>query len=133
MKQTLSYNSGCLAVIIRLLFYPTDALWLWHRRKRCVIAVYFKMAPQRDNRVKVFVFFFVRDTKWVRSQTLSRCLAQPSSRSRSAWIMMKLSTDVQAVFERLLWIVAAFGMPFEWLLRLRDVIWGTACRMPFEG
>ena len=32
---------------------PHNYLWLLHRRKRFVIVVYFKMAPQGDNRVKV--------------------------------------------------------------------------------
>ena len=56
LNKTLNYNSGYLAVIIRFLFNPPDALWLWHRRKRFVIVVYFKKAPQRDNRVKVSAF-----------------------------------------------------------------------------
>ena len=43
MSKTFSYNFGCLAVIIRLLFNPLDALWLWHRIKRFVIVVYFKI------------------------------------------------------------------------------------------
>ena len=79
-EQHLYYNSVCLAVTIRLLFNPYDALW--HRRKRFVIIVYFKMAPQGDNRVKVSAFF-VQDTKWVRSQALSGCLAQPSTLSKA--------------------------------------------------
>ena len=53
MNKTFSYKSGCLAVIIRLLFTRTDALWQWHQRKRIVILVYCKMAQQRENRVKV--------------------------------------------------------------------------------
>ena len=60
-----------------------------------------------------FLHFFMRDTKWVRSQTLSVCLAQPSTWSRSAWTMAKVLTDVQIVVERFLWIVTACGMPFE--------------------
>ena len=60
-----------------------------------------------------FLHFFVRDTKWVKSQALSVCLAQSSTRSRIAWAMTKMSTDVQAVAERLLWTVTACGMPFE--------------------
>ena len=62
--------------------------------------------------------FFVLDTKWVRSQLLSGCLAQPSTRSGSAWMMVKVSTDVQAVVERLLWIVTACEMRFKRLLRM---------------
>ena len=53
LNKTSSYNSGCLAVINWVLFNPPDALWLWYRRKRFVIAVYFQLAPQRDNREKV--------------------------------------------------------------------------------
>ena len=33
-----------MAVVIRLLFNPPDALWLWHERKTFIIVVYFKMA-----------------------------------------------------------------------------------------
>ena len=32
-------------------------------REKFVIVVYFKMAPQRENRVN-FLCFFMRDTKW---------------------------------------------------------------------
>ena len=53
INKTLSYNSDCLAVVTRLLFNALDALWLWHWRKRFVIVVYFKMTPQRDNRVRI--------------------------------------------------------------------------------
>ena len=35
---------------------------------------------------------------------MSKCLAQPSTRSRSAWTMAKMSTDVQAGVEKLLWM-----------------------------
>ena len=38
--------------------------------------------------------------------------------SRNAWTMEKMSTDVQAVVERLLWIVTACGMPFEAVRRM---------------
>ena len=54
LNKSFSCNSCCLAVIIRLLFNPHDALWLWHRRKWFVIVAYFKMASQRDSRVKVY-------------------------------------------------------------------------------
>ena len=40
-------------------------------------------------------------------------LAQPSTPSKSAWTMVKVPTDVQAVVERLLWIMTACGKPFE--------------------
>ena len=73
------------------------------------------MTPQRDNEWK-FLHFFMRDTKWVRSQTLSGCLAQPSTLGT----MAKASTDVQAVVERLLRVVTACGMPFEGLLRMES-------------
>ena len=43
-------------------------------------------------------------------------LAKPSTQSRRACTMAKMSTDVQAVVERLLWIVTACGLPFEGLL-----------------
>ena len=53
LNKTFSNNSGCFAVIIWLLFNSQDALWHWYRTQRFVIVVYFKMASQRDNRVKV--------------------------------------------------------------------------------
>ena len=54
MEQNFSYNSGCLVVIIRLLFNsPNACSVMWHQRKRYVIVMYFKMAPQRDNWIKV--------------------------------------------------------------------------------
>ena len=53
LTRTFSYNSGSLAVIIRFLSDPLDALWLCHRRKRFLVVVYFKLAPQRGNQVKV--------------------------------------------------------------------------------
>ena len=83
------------------LLNPPNALWLWHRRKKIVSVVYFKMASKRDNRVKVSALLRAGH-KWVRSQTFVRCFAQPSTRSRSAWTMAKVSTDVQAVVETLL-------------------------------
>ena len=49
--------------------------------KKKFVFLHFKMAPLRDHRVK-FLHLIVRDTKYVRSQTLSVCLAQQSTRSR---------------------------------------------------
>ena len=49
MNKTFSYNFGCLAIIIRLLFNPLNALWLWYRRKKFVIFVYFKMAERQSS------------------------------------------------------------------------------------
>ena len=43
-NNNFSYNSGCLVVIMQLLFHPPDVLWLWHRRKKFIIVVYLKMA-----------------------------------------------------------------------------------------
>ena len=70
LKKTLSYHSDYLAVIVRLLLNSLYALWLWHRRKRFVVVMYFKMEPQRDNQWKCLPFF-VRDTMWVKALTLS--------------------------------------------------------------
>ena len=112
LNKTFSYNSGCLAVIIRLLFNSHDGLRLWHRRK-CSLLLCISKCLRRETTESKFLYFFVRDTKWVRSQTLSRCLVQPSTRSRSGWTMAKELTDVQAVVERLLWIVTACGMSIE--------------------
>ena len=89
-------NSCCLAVVMGLLFKSPDALWLWHLRKRLVIVVYFKTTPQRVNLAKVSAF-------------LRGDLAQSFPRSRSAWTMAKVSTNVEAVVERLLslkWLLA---------------------------
>ena len=56
-------------------------------------------------------------------KTLSGCLGKQSMRSRSAWAMAKMSTDVQAVIESLLWIVTACWLPFErlFLMTSRDL------------
>ena len=59
IEQNFYLQFCCLAVIIRLLFNAPDALWLWHRIKRFVIVVYFKMAPQRDNWVKFSALYRV--------------------------------------------------------------------------
>ena len=98
-RLCFSYNFGYLADIISFLFNPLDTRWLCHWRKMSVIVVYFKMATQRDKRWK-FLHFFLRDIKWVRSQTLSGCLGQPFTQARSARTMTKVSTEVQAVIER---------------------------------
>ena len=64
--------------------------------------MYVKMAPQRDNLVKVSAFLRVG---YKVSEVANHVgLAQPTVRSRSAWTMAKVSTDAQAVVERLLWI-----------------------------
>ena len=112
LNKAFSYNSGCLAFIIRLWFNPPDALWLWHWKKGVLLLCISKCIRRETTEWK-FLPFFVRDTKWVTSQTLSGCLAQPSTRSRSAWTVAKVSTDMQAVVERLLWIVTAGGIPYE--------------------
>ena len=96
----LATNFSCLAVTIRLLFNPPDALWLWHWRKGFVIVVHFKMTPQRDNRLKVSALL----RAWNDVSEVANLVgfAQSSTRSRSAWTVAKVSTDVQAVVERLL-------------------------------
>ena len=72
LNKTFNYTCGSLAVIIRLLFNARDALWLWHRRKRFVIVVYFKMTRQRDNRVKVSAL--LRKGHKVSEWNLARCI-----------------------------------------------------------
>ena len=84
-------------------------------KKKIFIVVYFKMAPQIDNRVKDSALLLVGH-KVSKVANLSGCLAQPPTQSRSAWMMAKVSTNVQEVVERLLGIVTACGMPFEGLL-----------------
>ena len=41
-----------------------------------------------------FLHFFARDTKWVMWQAMSECLALPSTRSRSAWTISRLSCTI---------------------------------------
>ena len=53
LNKIFSYNFGWLAVIILLLCNPLKTLRQWHRNTRFVIVVYFIMASQRDNRVKL--------------------------------------------------------------------------------
>ena len=92
----LIYYYGYLAVSIRFSYNPFNPLWLWHRIKRYVFVVYFKMTPQRD--------------KWVKVSALLRAghkvsdvaNAKSSTRSRSVWSMAKVLTCVQAVVKRLL-------------------------------
>ena len=67
-------------------------------------------------------------SKWLRRETLvaqsgrdrKPCwgVSQQSTQSRSSRTMAKGSTDVQAVVERLLWIVTDCRMPFKGLLRI---------------
>ena len=108
IEQIFSYNSGCLVVIIRLLFNHSDALWLWHQRKRFVDVVYFKMALQRENRVKV------TSSCGKRVSEVANLVRE--SRTRRAWARAKVSTDVQTVIERLLWILTACGIQFKAVL-----------------
>ena len=56
--------------------------------------------------------FLVRDTKWEHKPRQGA--SQQSTRSRSAWTMAKVSTDVQAVIESLLNLDS-----------LRDAIWSS--------
>ena len=101
-NNTFSYNSGCLAVIIRLLFNPSDGLWLWHRRKRFVTVVYFKMVPQRNNRVKVSAVLSAGNLE-------SRCLEEkkiyytPTARMEIWADVRKNETDINIL--QLLWVV----------------------------
>ena len=121
LNTIFSYNSDCLAVIIRLLFNPT-MLCNCDIEEKCLSLLCIAKWLRRETIEWKFLHLFVRDTKWLRSQTLLGCLAQPSTRSRSAWAMANVLTDVQAVIERLLWIETAYGMPFEGLLRLRKTV-----------
>ena len=47
---------------------------------------------------------------------VGECRTTVDAINRSAWTMAKVSTDVQAVVERLLWIVTASGVTFETVL-----------------
>ena len=132
LNKSFSCNFDCLAVIIRhflthLMLCDCDI-----EEYDFILLCILKLLRIETIEWK-FLHFFVWETQWVRSQTLSECLSQPSTRSRSAWTVSKVSTDVRAVVERLLWVVTVCEMPFEELLRLRDAIRGTACGMPFEG
>ena len=115
IEQTFSYNSGCLAVIFRLLFNAPDAQWLWNQRKRFVIVVYFKMALQRENRLKVSALLRGRPKVSEIVNLVGVCLTID-------YAIKKRMDDGKGVnrragsVERLLWIVTACGMPFERLL-----------------
>ena len=63
------------------------------------------MNPQRDNRVKVSSLF--------RAVHKDSEVANLERTQRSAWTMAKVLTDMQAVAERLSWIVTVCGMPFK--------------------
>ena len=78
--------------------------------------MYFKMAPQRDNRVKVSALLSARHKVSEVANLVG--LAQASTRSRSTWTMAKVSTEVQVVVDRVLWTITACGMPLEGLLRM---------------
>ena len=88
MNKTSTYNSGCLAVIIRLLFNQPNALWLWRRRKRFVIVMHIEMSRQRDTRVKLYALLRAGLEMTVVANLVGP--AQPSTRSRSAWTMAKV-------------------------------------------
>ena len=60
------------------------------------------MASQRDNRVKVSALLIAGHKVSEVANHVS--LAQQSMRSRSAWAMVNVSTDMQAVVERLLYL-----------------------------
>ena len=108
-EQNFSYILGYWAVIIRLLCNPLDALWLWHRRKRFVIVVYFKMAPQRDNRVKAFALHAGRKVSEVANLVgVSSTTVYPIKKRMDYG--EGVPTDVQSVVERLFWIETDCGM-----------------------
>ena len=68
------------------------------------------MAPQRQSSE---VSALLRAGHKVSEVAILVGLAQPSTGSRSAWMMAKVSTAVQVVVESLLWIITACGMSFE--------------------
>ena len=74
------------------------------------------MAPQRDNSESVCTSSC--GAHGGRDRKHCRGVSQPSTQWRSSLTMAKGSTDVQAVVERLLWIVTACGMPFKGLFRI---------------
>ena len=65
--------------------------------KKVIIVGYFKIAPQRDNRAKVSILLQAEHKV---SEIV--ILVGVSTRSKSAWTMAQVSTDVQAVVEKLL-------------------------------
>ena len=64
-NKTFSYYSGCLAVIIKLLFNSLEALRLWHWRKKFALLCIPKWLRSETIECK-FRHFFVRDIKWGR-------------------------------------------------------------------
>ena len=99
IEQNFSYNYGCLAVIIRFLTHPM--LCDCDIAEKCLLLLCVSKWLCIETIEWKFLHFFMWDTKWARSPILSGCRAHPSTRSRSAWTMGKVLTDVQAVVERL--------------------------------
>ena len=101
-------------LFIQISFNPPDALWLW-QRKMFAIVMYFIIAPQRDNQVRVSALLRVGQKMSETTNLVS--LAHPSTWSISTWTMAKVSTDVHAVVDRLLshqWYPASYhsnGIP----------------------
>ena len=77
-------------------------------KKRLVILVYFKITPQRNNRVKVSALFRAgHKVSEVDLVGVSRTNVYEIKKRR---MMAKVSADLQAEVERLLWIVTACGI-----------------------
>ena len=78
-----SYSSGCLAVIIRLLFNPLSALWLIKKKVYCCVF-------QNCSTESLESFC---TSSWVTQGGRKPCrgISQQSTRSRSAWTMAKVN------------------------------------------
>ena len=110
MNKAFSYNSGCWQLLSGFLFNPSDARWLWHRRKNFTI-VNIKIGSKRENRDRFCSSSCGIQGEWGRKPC--RGVSQQSTRSRNSWTMAKVLIDVKAVVESLMWTVTSYGMLFE--------------------
>ena len=88
------------------------------------------LPPQRDNRVKVSAILLAGH-KVSKIANLVGCVARPSTRSRSAWTMTKMSIDGQEAVERLLWTVTTAGCHSR--DSLRDAVRGITVFRPLPA
>ena len=98
-----------MAVIIRLLFSPPDALR--HRRKKFVNVVHFKRSPQRNNRRKVSALV----CEWHKVSEVSNLVDISHSRLRDEETHERWRRCQHTCrhWSKHLWMVTACRIPFE--------------------
>ena len=79
------------------------------KEKACYYGMCQNGSAERQSSESFCTFSCETQREWGRK--VCRGVSQPSTESRSAWTTAKVSTDGQAVVERLLWIVTACGVP----------------------